>query len=109
MVTGESTKDTVKTIAQGRPDDPPGPVVLPRAFFLHADHGCGGHPAFPAPSYNFEGGLFPTPRTFRAARTWTRVFLRRHAPRRRGTQYAAALRLTHNGLWNTGSSGEAGR
>jgi hypothetical protein len=39
-----------KTIAQGRPDDPPVPVVLPRAFFLHADHGCGGHPAFPAPS-----------------------------------------------------------
>src|SRR5882757_4369676 len=37
-------------IAQGRPDDPPVPVVLPRAFFLHADHGCGGHPAFPAPS-----------------------------------------------------------
>src|SRR5882724_8164444 len=49
MVTGESTKDTVKTIAQGRPDDPPVPVVLPRAFLLHADHGCGGHPAFPAP------------------------------------------------------------
>ena len=39
-----------KAIAQGRPDDPPVPVVLPRAFFLHADHGCGGHPAFPAPS-----------------------------------------------------------
>src|SRR5580692_1367458 len=39
-----------KTIAQGRPDDPPVPVVLPRAFLLHADRGCGGHPAFPAPS-----------------------------------------------------------
>jgi hypothetical protein len=39
-----------KAIAQGRPDDPPVPVVLPRAFLLHADHGCGGHPAFPAPS-----------------------------------------------------------
>src|SRR5438876_7309101 len=39
-----------KTIAQGRPDDPPVPVVLPRAFLLHAGHGCGGHPAFPAPS-----------------------------------------------------------
>src|SRR5216683_2675255 len=32
MVTGKSTKETVKTIAQGRPDDPPVPVVLPRAF-----------------------------------------------------------------------------
>ena len=39
MVTEESTKDTVKTIAQGRPDDPPVPVVLPRAFLLHADRG----------------------------------------------------------------------
>src|SRR5258707_4186377 len=58
MVTGKSTKETVKTIAQGRPDDPPVPVVLPRAFLLHADHGCGGHPAFPAPSYDFEGGSF---------------------------------------------------
>jgi hypothetical protein len=35
------------TIAQGRPDDPLSPVVLPRAFLLHADHGCGGHPVFP--------------------------------------------------------------
>jgi hypothetical protein len=32
MVTEESAKETVKTIAQGRPDDPPVPVVLPRAF-----------------------------------------------------------------------------
>jgi hypothetical protein len=38
------------TIAQGRPDDPLSPVVLPRAFLLHADPGCGGHPVFPAPS-----------------------------------------------------------
>jgi hypothetical protein len=45
-----------KTIAQGRPDDSPVPVVLPRAFLLHADHGCGGHPAFPAPSV-FRGWL----------------------------------------------------
>jgi hypothetical protein len=50
MVTEESAKETVKAIAQGRPDDPPAPVVLPRAFLLHAGHGCGGHPAFPAPS-----------------------------------------------------------
>jgi hypothetical protein len=26
------------------------PVVLPRAFLLHADRGCDQHPAFPAPS-----------------------------------------------------------
>jgi hypothetical protein len=43
-----------KTIAQGRPDDPLSPVVLPRAFFLHADHGCGRHPVFPAPSVSWR-------------------------------------------------------
>jgi len=36
--------------AQGRPDVRLVPVVLPRAFLLHADHGCDLHPAFPAPS-----------------------------------------------------------
>ena len=39
-----------KTIAQGRPDDPPVPVVLPRAFFCTRTMGACGHPAFPAPS-----------------------------------------------------------
>jgi hypothetical protein len=38
------------------PAAPAEPVVLPRAFLLHADHGCSPHPAFPAPSLNFEGG-----------------------------------------------------
>jgi hypothetical protein len=73
-----------KTIAQGRPDDPPVPVVLPRAFLLHADHGCGGHPAFPAP-FDFEGGEFPKARTFRAARMKTRVsnHVAAHPSRRR--------------------------
>src|SRR5262245_19989156 len=46
-----------KTIAQGRPVAPAEPVVLPRAFLLHADHGCSPHPAFPAPSFCDEGGL----------------------------------------------------
>ena len=45
------------TIAQGRPVVRLVPVVLPRAFLLHADHGCGGHPAFPAPSVFDEGDL----------------------------------------------------
>jgi hypothetical protein len=39
-----------KTIAQGRPDDPPVPVVLPRAFCCTRTMGASGHPAFPAPS-----------------------------------------------------------
>jgi hypothetical protein len=43
-----------KTIAQGRPVVRLVPVVLPRAFLLHADHGCGGHPVFPAPSCVIE-------------------------------------------------------
>jgi len=47
---------SVKTIAQGRPDVRLVPVVLPRAFLLHAGHGCGQHPAFPAPSI-FEGDV----------------------------------------------------
>jgi hypothetical protein len=42
-----------KAIAQGRPDVRLVPVVLPRAFLLHADHGCDRRPAFPAPSIVF--------------------------------------------------------
>ena len=31
---------------------------LPRAFHSHGGHGCGQHPAFPAPSLNREGESF---------------------------------------------------
>jgi len=31
---GESTKETVKTIAQGMPDDPADPVVTAASFFV---------------------------------------------------------------------------
>src|SRR5215471_2662196 len=55
------------TIAQGMPAAPAEPVVLPRAFLLHADHGCSPHPAFPAPSVSDEGDLIEK--------------LGRHAPR----------------------------
>jgi hypothetical protein len=93
-----------KTIAQGRPVVRLVPVVLPRAFLLHADHGCEGHPVFPAPSVSDEGGLMEK--------------LGRHAPREcgftsyslvmpahAGIQYAAASRFKRCGLWNTGSPG----
>src|SRR5229473_613876 len=51
FVTGESTKETVKTIAQGRPDDSAYTCGLyPCAFYCTGGRGCGGHPAFPAPS-----------------------------------------------------------
>ena len=41
---------------------------------------------------------------------WARAhILSCHPPRKRGIQYAAASRLNHYWLWNTGSPGRAGR
>jgi hypothetical protein len=60
MVTGESTKETVKTIARGMPGDSGVTVVTTLVcFILFRTRGCGRikRPAFPAPS--FEGGTFP--------------------------------------------------
>jgi len=65
-VPGESTKETVKTIAQGMPVDLAEPVVLPPAFLLQAGHGWGHHPAFPAPS------SFPEGEVTCNTRAWTR-------------------------------------
>ena len=94
------------TIAQGMPAVAVYPWLLtPVLSFCTGGHGCNAHPAFPAPSFDFEGGSFPTPRTFRAARTNSRAALGRHAPRKRGIQYAAAFRFNHSRLWNTGSPG----
>src|SRR5882757_8250851 len=94
------------TIAQGMPAVAVYPWLLtPVLSFCTGGHGCNAHPAFPAPSFDFEGGSFPTPRTFRAARTNSRASLGRHAPRKRGIQYAAAFRFNHSRLWNTGSPG----
>ena len=51
LVAGEITKETVKTIAQGRPVDPPTPVVTTVCYlFCTRAMGASGHPAFPAPS-----------------------------------------------------------
>src|SRR5882724_483413 len=51
MVTEESTKDTVKTIAQGMPAVAVYPVVADAcAFCCTGGYGCNAHPAFPAPS-----------------------------------------------------------
>jgi hypothetical protein len=55
LVAGKSTKDPVKTIAQGRPVVPARTCGSAACFLLHADHGCDGHPAFPAPSFFPEG------------------------------------------------------
>ena len=41
LVAGKSTKDPVKTIAQGRPDDPAPPVVTTVCFLpMHTGRGC---------------------------------------------------------------------
>jgi hypothetical protein len=60
MVTGKSTKETVKTIVQGMPADA---VYLwlrtPVLFYRTGGYGCNAHPAFPVPSYDFEGGSLP--------------------------------------------------
>jgi hypothetical protein len=53
MVTGESTKETVKTIARGMPGDSGVTVVTTLVcFILFRTRGCGRikRPAFPAPS-----------------------------------------------------------
>src|SRR6266576_2700223 len=60
MVTGESTKETVKTIAQGMPGFSGVPVVtMLVCFILFRTRGCGciERPAFPAPS-DFRGQAF---------------------------------------------------
>jgi hypothetical protein len=62
-VTGESAKETVKTIAQGRPGATGEPVVTMLVWFLffHARLRVRfKHPAFPAPSI-FEGRDFGSP------------------------------------------------
>jgi hypothetical protein len=48
--TAPHSYSTVKPLRREGRMIPATPVVLPRAFLLHAGHGCGGHPAFPAPS-----------------------------------------------------------
>src|SRR6267142_199033 len=55
-VTGESTKETVKTIACGMPGDPGGPVATTRVHYQlrTRGYGCNGHPAFPTPSRGRE-------------------------------------------------------
>jgi hypothetical protein len=97
-----------KPIAQGRPVDRLVPVVPAPCIFSHGGHGCGSHPVFPAPSVSEEGGLVGKARTPRAARMRTNILLV-VMPAKAGIQYAAASRLKHRGLWNTGSPGQAGR
>ena len=117
-VTEESTKDTVKTIAQGMPVDAVYLWLLtPVLFYCTGGYGCNAHPAFPAPSLFSRVVFTLITRASRAAGTWMHVSLLRHAPPpglafgepddrlQRGIQYTPASRLNHNCLWNTGSPG----
>jgi len=57
-VTGESAKETVKTIAQGRRDCLRWTCMLVCTFLTTLrtrDRGCSVHPAFPAPSAFLRG------------------------------------------------------
>jgi hypothetical protein len=114
MVTEESAKETVKTIAQGMPADAVYLWLLTRALFLlrtrlRVQRASG----IPCALCSFEGGSLPTTRAICAAR------MRSHVspvamPRQRvsplandkpqpGIQHAEASRLKHNRFWNTGS------
>ena len=55
-IAGESTKETVKTIAQGMPGDAGVTAVTMLACFLFYMRGCGrsARPVFPAPSDFFR-------------------------------------------------------
>src|SRR6266568_6252315 len=61
MVTEESTKETVKTIARGMPGFSGEPVVTTLVCFIlfrTRDCGCSERPAFPAPSVFFGRTVF---------------------------------------------------
>ena len=72
-VTGESVKETVKTIAQGRPGVTGEPVVttLVCLFHLHARLRVHRAPGFPCALRFREGQMSCQPRTHRAARMRT--------------------------------------
>src|SRR5665213_1839981 len=56
-VTEESTKETVKPLCRECRAESGEPVVTTSCFFAR-NHGCNGHPAFPAPS--LEGRAAPS-------------------------------------------------
>ena len=81
-LSGETTKETVKTIARGMPDVSGVTVVtcLRAFYFCTQGYGRNGRPAFPAPS-DFGGALFAITRAFDAAGMRSRVIARSIAPK----------------------------
>jgi hypothetical protein len=61
MVIGKSTKETVKTIAQGMPVDPAPPVVTAACFFVAGGPWVRPSPGIPCALFEFEGKLFAAP------------------------------------------------
>jgi hypothetical protein len=56
MVTGESPKETVKTIAQGMPVDPAEPVVTAACFFAAGGPWVRPSPGIPCALFDSLGG-----------------------------------------------------
>src|SRR5258708_4865713 len=111
MVTEESVKETVKTIAQGMPDDCGVPLVANAcAFLLHRRPRVQRAPGIPCALGFFDG---------HASRNNSGAARRGNAETRLtplscpascgGIQYAAASRFKHKHLWTTGSPRQAGR
>jgi len=100
-----------KTIARGTPVVrlPCGCLRAQSAFLLHARlAGAASIRCSPRPLVSRGASICKT-RTLRAARIQSHIFSAVMPRLDRGIQYAAAFRLKHCGLWNTGSPGRAGR
>src|SRR5258708_32284015 len=110
MVTGESVKEPVKTIAQGMPDDCGVPLVANAcAFLLHRRPRVQRAPGIPC-ALGFRWACFTQQLGRCASRERGNTSHSAVMPRfMRGIQYAAASRFKHKHLWNTGSPGQAGR
>jgi hypothetical protein len=107
-VTGESAEETVKTIAQGRPDETGEPVVTTLVCFLFFAREAAGavvHPAFPVPSS--EGLHSHDPGVDCAAEMWACV-LQLSCPASSGAS-SRGVSIEHRVLWDAGSPGQAGR
>jgi hypothetical protein len=80
-ITKESTKETVKTIAQGRPDVPANLWLLPPCFLLHRGLRVRQAPGFPCALISLRD-KFPAQPGRIASREGGVIFqrLREHAP-----------------------------
>ncbi len=94
---------SVKTVVQGRPVVRLSPVVLPRAFLLHADHGCGQHPVFPAPSLILRAIVWHSSGRSSAARLRTLPILHSSCPAHAGHPVRRGLSFKPRRHRNTGS------